>query len=814
MITKKASYLSRLLFAGLLALAASGARADEEQDLIATLRSSASVPDKCTACVRLRIVGTAKSVPALAPLLGQERTAQAARYALEGMPYPEAGAALRKALKSTSGLIQAGLADSAGWRHDTAAVPLLKPLLRGTNAVVASAAATALGRIGSRKAVASLVSARDKVPPAVQPAVLDGILQSAELRLASRDPKGAASLYRELFVSKYPDRVRVAAWRGLVLADTRQRAKLVSGALAGSDRSLQVPALKVLRELDDVAVVKACVQQWAVLPPSCQLAVLDAQLKVGGDVLPTVRLAIQSSYPSVRSAAWLALADLGDVSTIPALAKAAARDEAAEREAAREALSRVRGPGVREALLKQIASAEPEEKAELLRALGERGDRDAANVLLENAATAGKPARLAALDSLRKLAVPDTLIPLLGIAAKSGSEADCAPALKALYTVCEASKDKEQTTRSVLEAMGRMPAAERRQVLPVLAELGTPAALDAAQAAARDQEPELAKEAVRVLGQWPNAAPASVLLELARTSTAPSLRVLALRGCIEVAGLEPDKTNRLQMLQQARSAATRPEEKKQALAKIGQIPTPAALQIAVADLADPDLADEAGYAAITIAEQVASSNAQLADEAVVKLLDRCRIPEVTKRALAIRIKSAGPGPFIQDWLVCGPYSRPGVEDLSAIFNLSFGPEKPGETVQWGAVPHGDHVNLAALFPGRENCLAYLKTQIIAPEARDAFLLLGSDDGVKAWLNGVVVHTNNVNRGDVPDQDIAPVHLKQGTNDLLLKITQGGGGWSAHARIVGNDARPIAGLRAEPKAGAALPAGAPAVKADH
>jgi hypothetical protein len=28
---------------------------------------------------------------------------------------------------------------------------------------------------------------------------------------------------------------------------------------------------------------------------------------------------------------------------------------------------------------------------------------------------------------------------------------------------------------------------------------------------------------------------------------------------------------------------------------------------------------------------------------------------------------------------------------------------------------------------------------------------------------------------------------------MLKITQGGGGWGAHARIVGTDARPIQGL---------------------
>jgi hypothetical protein len=57
----------------------------------------------------------------------------------------------------------------------------------------------------------------------------------------------------------------------------------------------------------------------------------------------------------------------------------------------------------------------------------------------------------------------------------------------------------------------------------------------------------------------------------------------------------------------------------------------------------------------------------------------------------------------------------------------------------------------------------------------------------------VVHSNNIDRGAVPDQDRAPIQLKKGPNLLLLKITQGGGGWSACARIVAADGTPIPGL---------------------
>jgi HEAT repeat protein len=796
----KTNLICRLLLAGLLALAAPSVRADEEQALIGTLQSpSASAPQKCTACVKLRVVGTTKCVPALAALLGEERTAQAARYALEGMPFPEAVVAIRKAVLTTSGPIKAGLIDSLGWRRDTAAVPLLKPLLRGADPMVASAAAGALGRIGGKAATAALVAARDKVAPTVQPAVLESLLPCAELLLSAGDADGAAKLYRGLFVPKYPDRIRVAAWRGLVMADAGQRAKLVTQALAGGDRSLQVAALKVVRELNDAAVIAACLREWAALPAESQVAVLDARIKIGGDVLPTVRTATQSPYAPVRIAAWLALGDLGDASAIPALAKAAASSEGAERDAARDTLTRLRGPGIGEALLKDIASAEPPEKAELLRALGERGDPATAGVLVQNAAAGPDAVRLAALESLRRLALPATVTPLLDIAGKAKSDTDCEAALKALYAACQASPDKAQTTRGVVDALSRMRREERRQALPVLSELGTPAALEAALSATRDPDPEVVKAGVRTLALWPNAAPAAGLLEVSRDNGVPAIQALALRGCIDVAALEPDAARRLALLQAARSAATRPDEKKQALGKMGQISTPEALQAVMADLAEPGLADEAGLAAMTIAEKLAPSNRKLARETADKVMAQCKTPEIIQRAWVIRGKPTGSGPFIQDWLVCGPYTRPGANGAKALFDVAFGPELDGAKVQWKALPRADQASLAAFFPGQNNCVAYLKARLIAPEDCDGALLLGSDDGVKAWLNGVVVHRNNTDRGDVPDQDMAPIQLKKGANDLLLKITQGGGGWSAHARIVGIDGKPITGLRVEPQA---------------
>ncbi|GAG42220.1 unnamed protein product, partial [marine sediment metagenome] len=181
--------------------------------------------------------------------------------------------------------------------------------------------------------------------------------------------------------------------------------------------------------------------------------------------------------------------------------------------------------------------------------------------------------------------------------------------------------------------------------------------------------------------QWPNAAPAQRLFEMARTNTDPSLRTLALRGGITVAGREPDPSTGLALLREALSLASRVEEKKLALSQLGRIPRTEALEISLRYLDDPDLINEAGFAAISIAESLADANPQLADKVSRKVLEHCKTPAIVKRAWALRAKPAVGGPFIRDWLVCGPYRQAGAIGAITVFNLVFGPEKPGEVVE-------------------------------------------------------------------------------------------------------------------------------------
>ena len=121
------------------------ARKDLETRLAAVLKTEASRAAKDVVCRALKTIGTAASVPALAALLADEKLSHMARYALERIPAPEAGQALRTALPKVTGKLKIGMISSLGVRGEEASLAPLQALLADSDAAVAQAAAHALG---------------------------------------------------------------------------------------------------------------------------------------------------------------------------------------------------------------------------------------------------------------------------------------------------------------------------------------------------------------------------------------------------------------------------------------------------------------------------------------------------------------------------------------------------------------------------------------------------------------------------------------------------------------------------------------------
>ena len=76
-----------------------------------------------------------------------------------------------------------------------------------------------------------------------------------------------------------------------------------------------------------------------------------------------------------------------------------------------------------------------------------------------------------------------------------------------------------------------------------------------------------------------------------------------------------------------------------------------------------------------------------------------------------------------------------------------------------------------------NHVAYGSLLINSPRWQDTLMFAGSDDAVKVWLNGKVVHENFVDRPANDYQDVFRVTLKKGKNVLLVAVYEHYGDWS-------------------------------------
>ena len=195
------------------------AKAEIERRLIALLGPDTSRACKESVCRKLALIGTAAAVPALAPLLADGDNSHMARFALERIPAPEAGAALRSALGTVGGNLRIGMLSSLAARRDAAAVPLIAGLLSagGSTAV---AAATALGAIQTPDAIAALAKADPLAGDAVARAIVDARLACAEGLLRHGKRTEARAIYDQLATAaagKPAARaIELAATRGIV----------------------------------------------------------------------------------------------------------------------------------------------------------------------------------------------------------------------------------------------------------------------------------------------------------------------------------------------------------------------------------------------------------------------------------------------------------------------------------------------------------------------------------------------------------------------------------------------------------------------
>ncbi|GAH86891.1 unnamed protein product, partial [marine sediment metagenome] len=240
----------------------------------------------------------------------------------------------------------------------------------------------------------------------------------------------------------------------------------------------------------------------------------------GGPALREVAVsATQSDQLDVRVAALKALAALGDDSTVPLLARVAAADSAAEREAARESLYMLRGPGIEAAIVTGIPQADPKVRAELVRSIGQRRIYSAVETLLNTAKDSDPDVRIESTRALRLIADPKELPALIDFLIQAPSDAERQEAERTVVAVAHKIPRKDRQARAVLDALRSVKdITARGSLLQSLGKIGDSKALPVLRKALRDRNADIQLAAIRALSDWPTAEPMANLLKVVRTS--------------------------------------------------------------------------------------------------------------------------------------------------------------------------------------------------------------------------------------------------------------------------------------------------------
>lgn len=164
-----------------------------------------------------------------------------------------------------------------------------------------------------------------------------------------------------------------------------------------------------------------------------------------------------------------------------------------------------------------------------------------------------------------------------------------------------------------------------------------------------------------------------------------------------------------------------------------------------------------------------------------------------------------------EWRVIGPFDNNERKGFERVFDvekdlLKGAPEMEypgiaGTTAKWKNLSSEKSgiIDLSSFYGGnRDHQIAYAKTFAFSPVETPVELLLGSDDGMKVWVNGKEVFAiKPPGRSLTPGENRANAALKKGWNQIIVKAENNIGGWGFSLEVRDTNGEKIPGLRFNP-----------------
>lgn len=578
------------------------ARRQLESRLLAVWqREDATVQARQFVGRQLARIGSAAAVAPLAGALDDPNLHHSARLALERIAAPEATTALVGALDRLDGELRLGVIASLGARRDASAVAPLAGLI-GAEPAVARSAVHALGRIASPSSAEALLNAR-KDPPAGLADDIDHALLATADRLAGRDPNPVREIHEALKDSTVPG-ARLARWRWRLATEPGAALDELLRVVSSADPNHARTARALLVEVPCQAFPMLLIERLTTEAPEAKVLLLAALAERGDrQAAPAVRVLLDHEAPSVREAAIRAVGAVGQAQDVPRLMAIALSDSSSRSQADR-ALRRLRGDGVDEAIAAGLASAPAGAQVWRIEVLTDRRARSVAGRILPLIHSDQAMVRARAIGALARLGSVDELAGLL-TTLRSADPITRRALEKAARGILRRMVDPASGRKVVLAELDGAAGETRCALLRIGATVGGSEMLRLVVADARSQESAVARTALRLLSHWSSPEAIEPLMALAENPPRKRDAILALRGAVRIAGRVSLPANqKVAVLARALALADRPQEKRRALAAMGQVGHMASVEALMERLSDESLRGEAARAILSAVEKM------------------------------------------------------------------------------------------------------------------------------------------------------------------------------------------------------------------
>ncbi|HEY5316075.1 MAG TPA: HEAT repeat domain-containing protein [Pirellulales bacterium] len=415
--------------------------------------------------------------------------------------------------------------------------------------------------------------------------------------------------------------------------------QMIVKLIANPDQDFRAAALEQVRSAAPGAeFTKRFAAELTRLDAPAQIGLLSALADRGDAAARPAVLALLASSgdESVRAAALAALGNLGQPADLPLLVKALSAKSAAERAAARQSLTQIRGEAVTKTLAAELKSASPAVKAALIEVLATRRASEELPTFVAATVDDDAQVRGAAMAALGQIGQPGQLTAMLPgvLKARKGAERDAAE--KNVALVCARVDNADERAAALIQALDTIDPAQRDQLLSLVGRVGGKKLIHFVASIATGEDAARRKLAIDALSKWPDASVADKLLEIANTAHYPEERTQAFQGYVKIAATRDKRSDRqrLERMKQAMKAARTPEEQSLVINRARTAYDVETLRFVLPYLDQPRFAQVACETIVELAHhrEIRDPNKAEFDKALDKVIPIAKNPVLVERA--------------------------------------------------------------------------------------------------------------------------------------------------------------------------------------